>query len=559
MRRMLLVFVIAGVLAVSTGLSGCTFSREEPATSTPAPTRRIVTATLSGTLVALMQTPSVTPTSPASPTPPPTDTPEPSPDVSPTASSTPQPTVTDPPTVTASFTPAPTRTPAVPPTVIPLDDGSGRPLSGTGSSTNPVQNVDALPESLYYLSDEGGSLQVWRLPYGHNFPKQLTRGAPVVAFDVAPDGKLAYIIDTGQMFVKGVPFALAPDVAPTMPHVTSLAWSPSGVWLALTLETPGAASGPGGAHPVDGLWIWNLNDQPIRLAGSVYPDGSGAERVFDGPINWRPPNDGELLVGHTLPGGHAYSRVNLVTSEVTPAWNDFTLPPSAYDSMQWSVNGTSIITSGSNQALRIEPDTLGVLQTLVGPDVGIRPVDVQQYDNGAVSFVGIRAGDNPAGTGPAQIYLLEPNQAAITPISESLTSTGTVDILWDYALEDALVVVYDTPDARVGTPFLRTPAGPLVDVTPLTGRMGSPMWSSLVKEGDTAQVWVTSLQLHTAPNGDVLTALSAGTQMVILGGPRRSGGVRWWQVRTNDGLAGWVAEWDLDPQGFRERLIVPVE
>ncbi|MBN1562357.1 MAG: hypothetical protein JXA10_00845 [Anaerolineae bacterium] len=123
-------------------------------------------------------------------------------------------------TVTATMTPPPTAIPPTrthpgPPTVIPFDDGSGDLIPGTGGSTSttfsPIPGLAALPHTLYYLSDAGSVNQVFRLQIGLPYPEQLTYSATGVwAFDVAPDGTLAYITGQGEMVIGGLPFLTPP-------------------------------------------------------------------------------------------------------------------------------------------------------------------------------------------------------------------------------------------------------------------------------------------------------------------------------------------------------------
>ncbi|NDJ77044.1 MAG: SH3 domain-containing protein, partial [Chloroflexi bacterium] len=353
----------------------------------------------------------------------------------------------------------------------------------------------------------------------------------------------------------------------SLPQATAVAWSPGGDWLAYTLRTPGAETGPGDSHPVDGLWLRGRDGQTNRLAASVYPgDGTSAGRIFTGPVDWHP--DGtELLAGHGIDATRseiAYSRVNIVSWQATPIWNTTTLLPSAYQFAQWSVNGNSIITSGAGQVLRIEPDTLGVLQTFVAPDAGWWPERAQQFGNGAVTFLNSPANADRTGPtdGPRQLYLQRADQIAPQPVSDSLTTFGRVDFVWDNIGTQTLLVVYEPPDAPVGVPYLRNAQNTLFDLTPLLGTVGAPRWGPLFRPGDTARITTVQgdpLNLRATPNGDRITGLANGTQVTIIGGPRQAGGYRWWQIRTANGVAGWSVESVEGADGLRLRTLLPVE
>ncbi|HET7009673.1 MAG TPA: SH3 domain-containing protein [Anaerolineales bacterium] len=46
--------------------------------------------------------------------------------------------------------------------------------------------------------------------------------------------------------------------------------------------------------------------------------------------------------------------------------------------------------------------------------------------------------------------------------------------------------------------------------------------------------------LRDAPNGNPLGGLIEGSTVLVLGGPRLEGGQAWWNIRTSDGIEGWV-------------------
>jgi hypothetical protein len=46
--------------------------------------------------------------------------------------------------------------------------------------------------------------------------------------------------------------------------------------------------------------------------------------------------------------------------------------------------------------------------------------------------------------------------------------------------------------------------------------------------------------LRDAPNGEALGGLIEGSTVLVLGGPQLVGGQAWWNIRTSDGLEGWV-------------------
>jgi hypothetical protein len=464
------------------------------------------------------------------------------------------PTPTSPPTFTPLPTAIPpTRTRPGPPTVAPLDDGSGNLVPGTGSegsAASPVAGVDTLPETLYFMSDQGSIPQVWRLRLGFDYPQQLTFSPNGVAsFDVSPDGTLAYLTPSGDLIIGGIPFL--PPVAPdgTFPGVSALAWSPGGEWLAYTLQTASAASSDG-THTVDGLWIRNAQGSTVMLEPSSY---GADQRIFSGPLDWRP-DGSEILVRTSYDFGDAYSRVNITTEAVTPLWNESTLLPSAYTDAVWNVNGNAIIASGAGAVFRVEPDTLAA-QIIPGTDAaGLNPHGAQQFANGTVTFVG--------GTDTKQLYVIALGQNAPRPVTRPLTKTGArVDFLWDNLGQETLIVVTDRPNAPLGTAYLRATTNDLYDLTPLTGPVASPQWGPTFRSGDIARVHTTegdTLNVRAAPGGDVLIALVSGSRVTITGGPRWYDGLRWWRIQTPNGVSGWAVESVTDDQGQPLRTLLPI-
>ncbi len=538
------------LVMVGATIAGCTFARDDEPL--------VVTATLS---IPLITPATATPEAPTlaavvstdSPTPAPTATFEASPSPAP---STPTPDL--PPSATP--TAVPTRTVLRPPTVLPLDDGSGQFVPDTGNNPaafQPVPGLEALPETLYFLSEQAGQAQVWRLPYGLGFPDQLSLSfTGVSAFDVAPDGKLAYLAPDGSMVIDGLPF-LPPNTADgRLPHVTALAWSPAGDWLAYVLSTPDVDGSRAAGQGVDGVWIRNAEGQTVLLSASDYTPGEGY-RHFTGPIEWRP-GGSEFLVRLDLEGGSAYGRVDIASGALTPVWNAAALPPGSFETAHWSINGNAIITSGAPEALRVEPDTLGV-QTLVPADRSLWIEDAQQFANGTLTFVGaLRSEAGPAG--PKRLYLLSPRADSPQAVTGELTTEGTVDFLWDDFGEQVLIVTYAAPDDLMGDAALRRIDGTLYDLGPLTGPVGAPKWGPHVKSGDTARVQATqgeSLNLRAQPGGQILAQLANGARVTVLGGPRQFEGLRWWQVRTADGIAGWAAESVTGSDGRRQWTLLP--
>jgi dipeptidyl aminopeptidase/acylaminoacyl peptidase len=538
--------LLAVALALAVAPTACTLALNKPAV-----TPLVVTATL------VVPPNTVTPAHTLAP--PPTATVEPLPTASPepAATDTPAPAPTSTPgTPTPSATPAPTRTRPGPTPLPPLDDGSGGVVPGTGGAVaqlSPVAGLEALPATLYYLSANGGSIQVWRLRIGLSYPDQLTFSPDgVAAFDVAPDGTLAYLTPGGSLIVGGIPLLPPQGTGGSQGRVTALAWSPNGIWLAYTLVTADAAGAAGGAHEVDGLWLRSSDGNTVRLQPSVYaPDDS--RRIFTGPLRWRP-DSSEILAGYEIGAGTAFCRVLLSNSTLLPLWQPASLPPDSFTAATWNDNGTAIIASGAGAVRSIEPDTLQA-RSLIAPDSGFWPVEARQFAEGTLAFV-----DAPPGARRA-IYLVPRGAGAPLTVVSGLPESGALDALWDDFARQVIIATRASEDALLGTPILYDTAGGLFDLTPLSGPAGVLRWGPAFRTGDEARVRTSEgdpLSLRATPGGEVLLSLVNGSWVRVTGGPRVQEGYRWWRVQTPNGVSGWVVEAVRDGQGELRRTLLPV-
>lgn len=549
MRRPPTRWPLAVALVLLAALAGCTLTQDKPPL--------IVTATLSASLATPLPTEIPLPTE--TPLPPPTETPVILPSATPGPTDTPLVALTSTPTPGTplpSATPAPTRTRPGPTSLPPLDDGSGGIVPGTGgvvAQLSPVAGLDALPATLYYLSADGGSPQVWRLRIGLAYPEQLTFSPEgVTAFDVGPDGTLAYLTPAGGLIVGGIPLLPPSAAGGSQAQVTAVAWAPSGAWLAYVVSTPGADGAAGGAHEVDGLWLRSSDGTTVRLQASIYaPDDS--RRVFIGPLRWRP-DSSEILAGYEIAAGRAFCRVILGNSALLPLWDAASLPPDSFTTAAWNDNGTAIIASGAGSVLYVEPDARQS-RPLIAPDAGFWPVEARQFAEGTLAFL-----DAPPGA-PRAIYLAPRGGSALVPVASGLPASGALDVLWGDFARQVIVAARESDSAPLGSPALYDTAGGLYDLMPLTGPVGAPRWGPAFKAGDEARVQTTEgdpLNLRAVPGGEVLLSLVSGSRVRVTGGPRVQEGFRWWRVQTPNGISGWVVEAVRDGQGDLLRTLLPV-
>ena len=472
-----------------------------------------------------------------------------------TATLTP-PSLTPPPTAIP-----PTRTRPSPPTVIPFDDGSGDIIPGTGNTTttgfSPVPGLETLPHTLYYLSDAGNVNQVWRLQIGLSYPEQLTYSATGVrAFDVAPDGTLAYISGEGGMVIGGLPFLPPANPDGSIPHVWALSWSPDGNWLAYTLYTRS-----NNADDVnDGLWLRDFRGTTSLFVGE-HSDANSAWTIY-GEISWKP-DSSELLVDIGTNGGHASARVIIGSRTVIPFWDAETLPFDSYRTAHWNAAGNAIITSGPNHILKVDPTTFNTTIVFTPPN-GLVVWDAQESTTGTYAFVGGIVGEDGDFV-YEQVYMILPNAPEPQIITSSIFEVyGFPDYLWDDTgsvnfVASYLVPIHNAP-LPTGFGYFQDESGNWVDLTPLTGLVGAPQWGPTFKTGDQARVNIEDdpLNVRATPGGEWVASLSEGVLVTIIGGPREQDGYQWWNIRTANGVTGWSVEAITEDDGSQLQTLQPV-
>ena len=77
----------------------------------------------------------------------------------------------------------------------------------------------------------------------------------------------------------------------------------------------------------------------------------------------------------------------------------------------------------------------------------------------------------------------------------------------------------------------------------------SEIGSGEIAVGGTAMVTETGVNLRgSATTGsEVITTLSTGQQVTVIGGPQEGDGFTWWQIALGDGTEGWIADDFLEP------------
>ncbi|MGE5250052.1 MAG: NBR1-Ig-like domain-containing protein [Bacteroidota bacterium] len=169
-----------------------------------------------------------------------------------------------------------------------LFDGEGKPVPGADG--NPVSLVvqiqlvqpdpSLLPQPLYFVAGTRETAQLWRMETDAHTVTQVTNGPdPVLAFDIAPDGRVAYIaqdhvIVTDSMGGSRQAVASLEDAE----RRNGLAWSPDGSKLAYSLG---------------GIRLHDLSSgEDVMLVANKQGNKPGMD-VYE-PVEWSP--DGTKLL-----------------------------------------------------------------------------------------------------------------------------------------------------------------------------------------------------------------------------------------------------------------------
>ncbi|HET9910495.1 MAG TPA: NBR1-Ig-like domain-containing protein, partial [Anaerolineales bacterium] len=164
---------------------------------------------------------------------------------------------------------------------VPGPDGNPVKLAIEIEVLQPGQAI--LPQPLYFLSEQSGSAQIWRMETDARTVTQITNEPqPVITLDVSATGSIAYVSQY-QIFVadaNGQNRQVIANLESDIP-VRKLAWSPDGTRL---------------AYPSKGIHVYDMTigEDKLLIADN---DTRAPDLVRYEPLEWSP--DGSKLLANT--------------------------------------------------------------------------------------------------------------------------------------------------------------------------------------------------------------------------------------------------------------------
>lgn len=223
---------------------------------------------------------------------------------------------------------------------------------------------------------------------------------------------------------------------------------------------------------------------------------------------------------------------------------------SYFNALSYSGDGGLLATlSNADHDVHIlDADTMEDRLVLNMPDAEDVVYSVDFTPDGGLLAVAVR---NPLGD---KIYVFEPENGALLN-----ALTGHRDLIWVMAFNPAgdllASLSFDgvrlwgigqkLPVLPTATPTRAPTTTPIPTLTPTT--------APTLQVGGTATVTTTGGDILNMRNGagrgyELVAKLSAGTVVMLLEGPVEADGLRWWRIRTPDGMEGWAVEQVDDEQ-----------
>lgn len=439
-----------------------------------------------------------------------------------------------------------------------------------GHSTRPV--ISLFQEDAFAIS--GGQiltsnntienvLRVWDLASGRVIQELTGHTGNINAIAVSSDHRRALSASVDRSVrVWNLDSGLGELVGQHNNAVTAVVWMPDDrtalsagrdgqilMWDTQNLTRIGRFIPPDGTNPVIQAMTLSADGTTLYTAGAerrvrVWDIASGVQR-FTIEIEDRGvqalaihPDGGQVLVGTS--GG----RLVVYSTTDGSVINRFAGHPQSIQSVAFSPDGSTVLSTSFDGTLRVWDMETGF--------------EIRRYAMPEPSIEGIQTAVIST---DAQIVLtaLRDGRMRLWRLYPTLDSL----LAWTFSNRYVRDLTCSERDSFRLPPCDETGAIPLRSSQPLLSLRPLPETVLTLSIGSLVEINTIgglSQRVRIAPgamtNADILTNLTDGTVVTLTDGPVEAEGFRWWRIETDDGLSGWVVEYDPSDN---VQALVPVD
>lgn len=361
--------------------------------------------------------------------------------------------------------------------------------SNTSNNTSPTQALNPgavektipgqLPHSLYFLSDQSGTFQVWRIEQDTVTQTQVTQAeSAITQYVISKNGDLAYITNN-QLYLLSANSA-APSILvdggvinPNDPYqlytqqIQGLVWSRDGIL----------------AYGQNGVNLYNPADQTHNKLNAnqivILDDGQYYPEYLFTPLSWSP--DGKRVLTITgLSEGTSLAVIDISSAQITHFNEDYICCQTT-----WAADGQAAIVA--SPYLGITNSGLWTFNGTTGAKTTLLPTTTE---DGTLNFAGwphsLSTGEIllfyantpsiPEQMPPLLMVKILPNESA-DPITIRPETWSVTDALW--APDGSSVIIIQPPLGESSNPnngpilWINTHGSPPI---PLSAGGNSPQW-----------------------------------------------------------------------------------